>query len=99
MHAAPQPAAKIESSPAREHGGKLEEYQMLAGSSQNLAAPGAVTLTARTAGSNESGVPSGGTMHVSVTALNYFGETAKSTDASVAWTAGQVVDVTIAPVA
>src|SRR6185312_3125901 len=74
-----------------------EEYQMIAGSSQNLATPAAVTLTARNAGSNGSGVPSGGTMHVSVTALNYFGETAKSTDASVAWTAGQVVDVVITP--
>jgi hypothetical protein len=72
---------------------------MIAGSSQNLATPAAVTLTARTAGSNETAIPSSGTVHVSVTALNYFGETAKSTDASVAWASGQVVDVVISPVA
>src|ERR1700745_1623467 len=71
---------------------------MIAGSSQNLATPAAVTLTARTAGSNETAIPPSGTVHVSVTALNYFGETVKSADASVAWASGQVVDVTITPV-
>jgi hypothetical protein len=75
-----------------------EEYAMIAGSSQNLATPAAVTLTARNAGSNETAIPSSGTVHVSVTALNYYGETAKSADASVAWASGQVVDVVITPV-
>ena len=72
---------------------------MIAGSSQNLAAPAAVSLTARTAGSNETAIASTGTIHVKVTALNYFGETTASADASVAWGSGQVVDVTITPVA
>jgi hypothetical protein len=78
-----------------------EEYQMIAGSSQNLATPAAVTVTARTAGSNETQLNAGtpATLHVQVTALNYFGETIASNDASVAYGAGQVVDVTIAPVA
>jgi hypothetical protein len=71
---------------------------MLAGSSQNLATPAAVSLTARTAGSNETAIASSGTLHVKVTALNYFGETTASSDASVAWASGQVVDVTITPV-
>lgn len=76
-----------------------EEYQMIAGSSQTLAAPGTPTVTARTAGSNESGL-TGVTTNVSVkvTALNYFGETVASAAGSVAASNGQVVDVTIVPV-
>ena len=73
---------------------------MIAGSSQNLATPAAVTLTARTAGSNETALTGVTTnVNVKVTALNYFGETAVSTAPSAcAVSAGQVVDVTIAPV-
>ena len=53
-----------------------EEYQMIAGSSQNLAAPAAPTITQRVAGSNETAITGGGThFSVVITALNYFGET------------------------
>ena len=76
-----------------------EEYQMIAGSSQPLATPAAPTLVARTAGSNETAVGTTGTARVRVSALNYFGETAASTAATVTTSAGQVIDVTIAPVA
>jgi hypothetical protein len=78
-----------------------EEYQMLAGSSQTLSAPANPTLTARTAGSNETGLTNVTTnVFVKVTALNYFGETtAQASGASVAASNGQVVDVTISPVA
>jgi len=79
-----------------------EEYQMIAGSSQNLATPAAVTATARTAGSNETAI-TGFTTNVNfkVSALNYFGESIASAaiGSAVAISAGQVVDVTIAPVA
>ena len=77
-----------------------EEYQMIAGSSQNLATPGTPTLAARNAGSNETAISSTtGTCYVNVTALNYFGETIKSAQASVAFTQNvTVVDVTIAAV-
>ena len=78
-----------------------EEYQMIAGSSQTLAAPGAPTLTARTAGSNETALTGfTSSINIKVTALNYFGETVggtAGTNTTVA--AGQVVDVVIAPVA
>lgn len=79
-----------------------EEYQMLAGSSQNLPTPAAVTTTARTAGSNETAITTSPSHFVvMVTALNYFGETVasvKSTDITTV-TSTQVVDVTISPVA
>jgi hypothetical protein len=75
-----------------------EEYQLLAGTSTALNAPGQPTLTARTAGSNETAITTGSTLYVQVTATNYFGETAVSTYQSVSFTAGtQVVDVTIVP--
>lgn len=78
-----------------------EEYQLICGSSAQLAVPGTPTVTARTAGSNET--PIGANTHyaVVVTATNWFGETIASASASVAGgtAAGQVVDVTIAPVA
>ena len=78
-----------------------EEYQMICGSSANLATPGTPTVTARTAGSNETTVGAHGTFAVEVTATNWFGETAASASASISGgtSAGQVVDVTIAPVA
>ena len=78
-----------------------EEYQMLAGTSQNLATPGVPTISARTAGSNETAITtSPGHFRVSVTALNYFGESVGSTGSvdSTSVVSTQVVDVTIAPV-
>jgi hypothetical protein len=77
-----------------------EEYQMIAGSSQNLAAPGTPTLVVRTAGSNETGLTGITTnVAVKVTALNYFGESiASAASATTAAVNGQVVDVTIVPV-
>ena len=79
-----------------------EEYQMLAGSSQNLSAPGTPTTTARVAGSNETAISTSPShFAVIVTALNYFGESigsVHSTDITTV-TTSQVVDVTIAPVA
>ena len=78
-----------------------EEYQMLAGSSQNIAAPGTPTVTMRTAGSNETGLTGVTTnIAVKVTALNYFGESiASASSGNVTAANGQVADVTIAPVA
>ena len=76
-----------------------EEYQMIAGSSSNLAAPGTPTVTLRTAGSNETTVGTNGTYSVKVTATNFFGETTVSSAAATGGTtSGQVVDVTIVPV-
>lgn len=77
-----------------------EEYQMIAGSSQNLATPGAATCTARAAGSNETALTTvGSSASVKVTALNYFGETVASSVSTVTTATGQVLDVTISPVA
>lgn len=73
-----------------------EEFMLIAGSSQNLSAPAAPTVTCRTAGSNETAL-TGVTTNVSVkiSALNYFGETIVSTTSgNVAWSSGQVADVT-----
>jgi hypothetical protein len=77
-----------------------EEYQMIAGSSQNLATPAAPTVTIRTAGSNETAwTTTSGSVYVRVTALNYFGETVASTYSTVVTaTANCVFDVTISPV-
>ena len=74
---------------------------MIAGSSQNLAAPLAPTLTARTAGSNETALTGyTSSINIEVTALNYFGETIAGTaGTNTTVTAGQVVDVQISPVA
>ncbi len=76
-----------------------EEYQMIAGSSQNLAAPGTPTTSARTAGSNETALTGfTSSISVKVTALNYFGESVASAQSTnLAISAGQVVDVTIVP--
>ncbi len=71
---------------------------MIAGSSANLATPAAPTCTVRTAQSNETALNT--TIdHVLVAATNYFGTTAVSGSTAVSITGGQVVDVTIAPVA
>ena len=78
-----------------------EEYQLMAGSSQNLPTPAAPTISVRNAGSNETAITGFTTnVNVKVTALNFFGETPVSgapSAASIA--AGQVCDVTISPVA
>lgn len=77
-----------------------EEYQMIAGSSQNLATPAApVTVTLRTANPNETGLTGVTTnIGVKVTALNYFGESIASATTTVAAANGQVADVVISPV-
>ena len=77
-----------------------EEYQMIAGSSQNLATPAApVSSTVRLAGSNETAISTtSGTCLVKVTALNYFGETIASATTSCSLAAASVVDVVISPV-
>lgn len=76
-----------------------EEVAHLAATSTNLSTPGTPTLVARAANSGESALTGITTnVFVEVTATNYWGETAASTGASVAWSSGQVVDVTIAPV-
>jgi hypothetical protein len=77
-----------------------EEYLMIAGSSANLTAPAAPTVAARTAGSNETAIGVNAHYSVYVTATNYFGETVVSSVGTVSGgtAAGQVVDVTIAPV-
>jgi len=74
-----------------------EEYQMLAGSSQNLPTPAAPTVTVRTAGSNETGLTGVTTnIAVKVTALNYFGETiASASSGNVTASNGQVADVVL----
>ncbi len=71
---------------------------MIAGSSANLATPAAPTCTVRTAQSNETAFSTSITT-ISIAAVNYFGTTAISGTTSVTVGAGQVVDVTIAPVA
>lgn len=77
-----------------------EESMLIWGLNGTLSAPSNPTLAARTAASGEtanSGVTSN--VYVKVTATNPFGETtAQSSGASVAWSSGDVVDVTISPV-
>lgn len=74
-----------------------EEYQMLWGTSSAIPTPAAATLAARTAGSNETAMTGVTTnVYVRVTAVTPYGETAANV-ANVAWSSGQVVDVTIAP--
>jgi len=76
-----------------------EEYQMLAGTSTNLATPGTPTATVRTAGSNETALNTAFTA-VKVSAVNYYGSTPVSVASSTfAVSSGQVVDVTIPTVA
>jgi len=77
-----------------------EEHAILEASSQNLAVPGAPSGTGRAAATGETAL-SGVTTNVYVrtTAVTFFGETTPSNPATVPWSAGQVVDVTISPVA
>jgi hypothetical protein len=76
-----------------------EEYMLIAGTSVTLATPAAPSVTIRNAQSNETAL--GTTVqNVAVAATNYFGTTAVSGTTSIsAITSGQVVDVTISPVA
>jgi hypothetical protein len=80
-------------------GNSPEEYQLIAGTSTTLATPAAPSVTIRNAQSNETAL--GTTVqNVAVAATNYFGTTAISATTSIsAITSGQVVDVTISPVA
>jgi len=71
---------------------------MICGSSVPLATPATPTITARTAGSNETTVGANTTFNVTVTATNWFGETVSSGYATGSTTAGQVVDVTMTAV-
>ena len=72
-----------------------EEYAMLSATSTPLATPGTPTATVRTAGSNETALNTTLT-NVTVTAGNYYGQTAASANSSsFVVAAGQVVDVTI----
>lgn len=75
-----------------------EEYQMIAGSSQTLTTPAAPSCTVRNAQSNETAT-STAIIDVYIAATNYFGTTAISGATSVTVGAGQVIDVTIVPVA
>lgn len=79
-----------------------EEYQMIAATSSNLPTPSQVTTTLRTAGSNETAIGgSPGHFVVGVTAVNYWGETVNSAVSAdiTSSLVGNVVDVTIVPVA
>ena len=77
----------------------LEERAMIGSTSIALAVPGAPVLTVRSPGTGETSLPSGDTVWVRVTALNYYGETIPSTSALVAvGTSGAVVDVAVVPV-
>ena len=77
-----------------------EEYEMLYSTGTALSTPANPTLAVRTAGTNETAL-SGVTTNVfvKVTATTPYGETAaQASGAQIAWSSGQVVDVTIAPV-
>jgi hypothetical protein len=78
-----------------------EEAMHLAATSTVLTTPTNPTLTARSANSGEAALTGVTTnVFVKVTAATWFGETTTQTSgASVAWSAGQVVDVTIVPTA
>ena len=79
-----------------------EEHQIIAGIYNNLTTPSAPGGTARTAATGETAITgpvSGQNVYVAVTATNYYGETVASSNATVVWTTGQVIDVAISPVA
>lgn len=75
----------------------MEEYQLIAGTSVNLATPAAPTCTVRSAQSNETALATT-VVNVQVAAVNFFGHTASSASTAVTVASGQVVDVTISPV-
>jgi hypothetical protein len=82
----------------------LEEHDLIASSSQSLAQPLAPTCTVRAAQSNETALTFTGTdLWVTVTAINYWGETGFGTTLNVTEVTGatsgtSVVDVTISTV-
>lgn len=79
-----------------------EEHEILGGSSQNLAAPGAPTVAARTAATGETantGVTNSQNIYIKVTANTFFGETTPSNAGQGVWSTGDVTDVVITPVA
>ena len=80
----------------------LEEHDILASSSQALTQPAAPTCTARAAGTGETALTFTGTdLWITVTALDYWGETAYNasnvTEVTTATSGTSVVDVTIQP--
>lgn len=77
----------------------LEEHDILASTSQALATPGAPTVVARAAGTGETAL-SGVTTNVGVRvgAINYWGQTITGAATVTGWSAGQVMDITIATV-
>jgi hypothetical protein len=95
---AQEPGRNDPATRCKARGNSQEEYQLIAGSSQNLATPAAPAITQRVAGSNETAITGGAThFAVAVTALNYFGETTVSAFTSdTPLTAGNVADITIA---
>ena len=75
-----------------------EEHTILQGRYTVVPTPGAPTLAARTAATGEtalSGVTS--TVYAKVTATTFYGETVASAAGQANWSAGQVIDLTIAP--
>lgn len=73
-----------------------EEYMMIAGTSVPLTVPGTPTTVLRTAGSGETPIGTNANYAVTITAVNYYGETTLSAFSSnVATTTSTVVDVTI----
>ena len=80
----------------------FEEHAILEASHQNLVAPGAPSGAAKTASSSETtitGPTSGNNVYIKTTATTFFGETVASNAATVVWTTGQTIDVTITPTA
>lgn len=82
-----------------------EEYQIASGTATALSQPAAPTVVVRTAGSNETALAAAGAgdnYYVTVTALNYYGETAYAAGsvsaAAVGTSTTSVIDVTIAPI-
>jgi hypothetical protein len=74
-----------------------EEYLNIAGTATSLKAP-THTAAVRVATASETAITGVTTdVWVTVTAVNYYGETVGSTIASVAWSATDVIDVTITP--
>jgi len=77
-----------------------EEHTILQAKIDNVSAPSAPTVAARTAATGEtalSGVTTA--VYVKVTATTFFGESLPSSAGTANWSAGQVCDVTIVPTA
>ncbi len=77
-----------------------EERAILGGTAFNISAPASVTGTARTAGTGETAITGFTTnIYVTVTAVNYYGETVGVMSAAIPVATGDVVDITITPTA